>query len=206
MTREARAAWNYVWRWIWLVLVSLMAFGVYWLFLDLIQIMHPLPGMAEVAEELKSKPISACVLKAVAGALFWWRVVKVVVLLGSPFRLGLQVRHLRQNGAANGRVVTVAFVDCPTGPAIRLGVVARSHPTSDKIVRSRVEMLIMVLPCDWAFVVQNSRFWFCKRAPEGIGKQFFEAWKGHHLHWQRTPLRNQSTMSMRALVDNDEPR
>ena len=83
--------------------------------------------------------------------LLWWRIVKVVVLHGAPFTFGLQVSHGRDR--SSGRLTTHARIRGKkriggiTTEFIWLGAIMRSHPSSDKIVRSRLQMLfITILP------------------------------------------------------------
>lgn len=118
-------------------------------------------------------------LKVFAFVLLWWRVVKVSVLLGSPFPFGIRMENGRENGGVSGRLVTMGHVgdmdvkkDGYKG-RFWFGVVVRAHPSSDKIVRARLDLLIMVvLPLGWTLHVRESRLFFQKVDHEGRAKAF----------------------------------
>ena len=50
-------------------------------------------------------------LKVFAGILFWWRVVKVVVLHGSPIPWGLTLASGRESGGVSGRLGHMASIE-----------------------------------------------------------------------------------------------
>ena len=52
------------------------------------------------------------------------------------------------------------------GGRLWFGVIARPHPSSDKLMRSRVEKLILVLPFKRALIVSESRFYFSPASAE----------------------------------------
>ena len=197
----------YLGRWVCLIVVSAVVGVVYWAIVEYVQhlaeVMHAPVDIEEFPEY-----IVAIALKVVAGVLFWWRVVKVVVFLGSPFRLGLAIGHLRENGAENGRPVRIALVE--GRGQLLFGVLARSHPRSDKLVRYRVEMLVMAMPCGRSLLIRGSSFSWLK--PDGFGndharrEEFFKAWRGHHPHWQRHEMdeRNDSD-GMGYMIRYPEP-
>ena len=197
----------YLGRWVWLIVVSVVAAGIFYGVLDhleeLVEVILPL----DENEKLPAG-IVAIALKGLAGILFWWRVVKVMVFLGSPFRLGLAIGHLRENGAENGRPVRMTLIE--GRGQLLLGVLARSHPRSDKLVRYRVEMLVLAMPRGRSFVMRGSSFSWLK--PDGFGNdharrnEFFKAWRGHHPHWQRHEMdeRNDSD-GMGYMIRYPEP-
>ena len=202
--RRARA--NYIKHSVWLVVVSIGAIALYVSFLDFLRVyVLPLTGISNIDTWLAQRSALAWGFTIIAGVLFWWRVVKVVVFLGSPFRLGLKsFTNLRQNGAENGRSVVVTLIEDRDKKGILLGVVARAHPSSDKIVRSRIETLMLELPGHRTLVVRGSVFSWPILGPDGKMDEFFEAWKGHHRYW-----RNQNRdigMSMTQLLKTDEPK
>ena len=190
---------------IWLAIVSVAAIGAY---VPIVLYVEDLAELALDAEESGlPESIVAWALKIVAGALFWWRVVKVAVFFGSPMSIGLEVAYLRENGAENGRPVTVAFIEKRL--ELLLGVVARSHPRSDKIVRSRVDMMIMVIPgTSRFFALHGSRISFPKRGETNLSgrTEFCDAWKAHHRYWKNHSRdANHDKWHMLALIDQTEP-
>ena len=199
--RSIRACRLYVWRWVWLALVTA---GTYFVYVELLEYVEDLTlWVLGLDDEARPDGLVGVALKGVAGFLFWWRVVKVTVFLGSPLSLGLGVDHLRENGAENGRPVTIAMIDDPDLRGILFGVVARSHPRSDKVVRSRVEAIIMALPFGWCFAMRGSRFDLA-RIP--IGKRrgfFFECWRAHHRYTQDHDADPGKTMA--GLIGQSEP-
>ena len=108
-------------------------------------------------------------LKALGIVLLWWRAIKVLVLHGAPFTFGVSMTPGREDSGSKGRLVTLAHVgdDDVHGGGTRgkfwFGFVARSHPASDKLVRSRVELLSMALPCDLTFLVQEGKFFLFRQ-------------------------------------------
>ena len=108
-------------------------------------------------------------LKALGFVLLWWRAIKVLVLHGAPFTFGVSMAMGRQDSGINGRLVTLAHVgdDAVHGSGVHrkfwFGFVARSHPASDKLVRSRVELLSMALPWDFTFLVQEGKFFLFRQ-------------------------------------------
>ena len=193
---------------IWLVIVAVAAIGAY---VPIVLYVEDLVELALDAEESGlPESIVAWALKIVAGALFCWRVVKVAVFFGSPMSIGLEVAYLRENGAENGRPVTVAFIEEPHRLEVLLGVVARSHPRSDKIVRSRVEMMIMVIPGTRRFfALHGSRISFPRRGETDLSgrTEFCDAWKAHHRYWKiHSRDANHDNWQMVALINQTEPR
>ena len=93
----------YVWFWIWLLLVTA---GSIWIYLQISGTIWTLiPGMAELASVEKKGTVRDWlepVVLGLAGLLYWWRVVKVVVLQGSPFAFGMQVAPGRHDDGRRG--------------------------------------------------------------------------------------------------------
>ena len=52
------------------------------------------------------------------------------------------------------------------------GAVFRAHPTSDKLMRSRVELVLLALPCDLTLGIHESRLFFKRTGHEGRATQF----------------------------------
>lgn len=134
--------------------------------------------------------------------LIWWRVVKVTLVLGSPFPLGLKSATLRENGTENGRSVTVAFIESTDPKDVVFGVVARSHPRSDKIVRSRIDVLLVTMFAH-TFVMRGSRF--SKLDADVFRRSWFiESWRHHHRFW-RKEVSGWDKETLSDLVSTKEP-
>ena len=172
---------RYVVTWVWLFSMSVAAIVIYDCLLEYIEDLAI--WLLGLDDEARPDGLVGVTLRVVAGVLFWWRWVKVTVFLGSPFRVGLTVEYLRENGAEVGRPVTVAFIEDVDLRGILFGVVAKSHPRSDKIVRSRVEAVVMALPFGRSFVVRGSRLYLPKLDVVESRKRFFEYWESHHRYW-----------------------
>ena len=100
-------------------------------------------------------------LTTLIGVLLWWRIFKVAVLQGSPIRWGMVVATGRQNEGKAGRLITYSLIgklsDSDRPRTCLFGCVFRAHPTSDKIVRSRLEFLLLSLPFDLTLTIDESR-------------------------------------------------
>ena len=177
---------TYCWLHARIVLVSVASLWLYFSHVDLLArpILDAL-GMAESIETVVAELPSfyygvtiITVLKFVIGMLFWWRAVKVAVLLGSPFKFGVTMAGGRENGGKTGRPVTLAHIgdkdvyrDGYAGK-FWFGLIARSHPASDKIVRSRIEFLIAALPFGGSLLIRESRFMLLKHDHAARGEAF----------------------------------
>ena len=148
----------YVWLWIWFVLVTAMSIWAYLQLVDIgVLLAVQLPTIAERLSPDEQSHIPLALLKFIAGVLFWWRIAKIVVILGSPFPFGLSLSNGRENKGLSGRPVHFSQIGS-FGERIWFGSVLRSHPSSDKLVRCRLEFLILQLPFKLAFVIEESRF------------------------------------------------
>ena len=158
----------YGWLWIWLLLVSAISVFVFKEAFGIAAIaLADIPGVSN-AIDAKATSWLASFLVILGGLLFWWRMVKVLVLHGAPFTFGMEVSDGRQNGGIGGRRATMVFVgDHNAYPqsydgVFLLGVVFRAHPSSDKLMRSRMELLIAALPFERSLVIAESRIWVLK--------------------------------------------
>ena len=152
----------YGWLWIWFGLVAFLSALVYIKFLDIASVsMASLPVFAAALTAAEGSVLST-LLKGTAGLLFCWRTVKVVVLHGSPFPFGLLLTTGRENNGSSGRPVHLVRVE--QGVMLWFGAVLRAHPSSDKLVRSRLELLVLSMPFQTALVVQESRLRMIREA------------------------------------------
>ncbi|MDE0190468.1 MAG: hypothetical protein OXQ90_03850 [Gammaproteobacteria bacterium] len=148
--------------WIRLVVVTVVSLWLYFRYVDVL--VEPVLSLLGVKDEIRTlaaqKPLISYggvhisivhVVKVIVGVLFWWRAVKSLVLLGWPFMFGVRMTGGRQTGKlatlahigdlkTNYNSDTWKFTESYDGK-FWFGLVARTHPTSDKIVRSRIEYL-----------------------------------------------------------------
>ena len=169
---KANAKWYliYGWLWIWLLLVSAISVFVFKEAFGIAVIaLADVPGLSN-AMDAKAASWLASFLVILGGLLFWWRMVKVLVFHGAPFTFGMQVVDGRQNSGTGGRRATMVFVgdydaySQSYDSVFLLGVVFRAHPSSDKLMRSRMELLIAALPFEHSLVIAESRLWVFKEA------------------------------------------
>jgi len=177
---------TYIWLWVRLVVVSVAFAYLYIKYLDaLIQPVLNVTGMAdEIAAATRNVPslvagiTIATPLKLVVGVLLWWRVVKTIVILGSPFAFGVKMGDGREDNGETGRLVTFGKIGdsnvygASYSGKFWFGVVARSHPNSDKLLRKRLEFLVMAMPWDTSFLVHESHFMFRKHDHGSRAKAF----------------------------------
>ena len=155
---------SYAVFWLWLVVVSI-AFALCFIWIQsetnvfsqtLIRVSRdlgfpPIPEMQTTVEYT---------IKVILFVLLWWRLVKVLVLMGSPISWGMNVSNGRQDGGSSGRLVNFMYIGNQRSSQKRLlwyGAVFRAHPTSDKLMRMRLEFLLIALPYGIVFMVNESR-------------------------------------------------
>ena len=113
------------------------------------------------------------ILRVIAISLVTWRVVKVMVLIGSPIRIGISCLRPTNQSSKNltpGRTAHVSFIGDRKRERNRrsvclLCIVLRQHQRSDKLLRYRLETMIVALPFRYTLIIDNSSF-FLKRASE----------------------------------------
>ena len=92
-----------------------------------------------------------------------WRINKVLVLQGSPLAWGMNVSSGRENEGTSGRQVHFMHIGKRSSgesekSSLHYGAVFRAHPNSDKLVRARLEFLVLsIFPFNLAFMVNESR-------------------------------------------------
>lgn len=167
----------YGWLWVWF---GMVASASIWCYVELIEFISTvvwgspaLSALGEVADEAV-----LTVAKAAAGVLFCWRVVKVVVLHGSPIPWGLELSSGRENGGISGRRVHMASIE--GGGKIWFGAVMRAHPASDKLMRTRLEFLIVALPFGRGLMVSESRIHWLGEAEKDMRHQYFVSTAGRY--------------------------
>ena len=136
-----------------------------------------LPWMDRVARELEASWLESLIL-VLGGVLVWWRLVKVFVLHGAPLPLGIAISDGRQNEGRSGRPVTrlhIGDLDVHRGNykgKFWYGAVFRAHPSSDKIMRSRLELLVLALPFGLSLSVHESRLFVRRSGHEYRANQY----------------------------------
>ena len=168
----------YAWFWAWMTMVTIVTV---WVYVQAAGIMSSVALAVANLAETEGKIAAEGwweVVSILVGVLFWWRVVKVVVLQGSPIAFGMELMPGRQDDGRAGRPVARAaignsdvYVGTYTGQ-FWYGAVFRAHPTSDKLMRSRVELLLLALPCGFTLCMHESRLFLNKTGHEGRAKQF----------------------------------
>ena len=159
--------------WVRLLVATVAALWIYFAFIDLLgEAMLALLGVPEGATAKLDGSYLGVVLKYLGAVLFWWRAVKVTVLLGSPFSFWVHMETSRENQGESGRPVILGAIGQTNlylfardgtipGPLL-YGVISRSHPNSDKVVRNRLVALVMALPFGRSLAVEESRVRFPK--------------------------------------------
>lgn len=160
----------YGWQWLWLAMV---ASASAWCYLELVELISSvvwgLPALSSL--EGATDDVVVTVVKAVTGVLFCWRVVKVAVLHGSPIPWGMELSSGRENGGVSGRPVHMASI--AGGGKAWFGVVMRAHAASDKLMRTRLEFLMVALPFGRGLMVSESRVYWISRAEQDKRHQYF---------------------------------
>ena len=160
----------YGWQWLWFAMVGSASLWCYVQLVELISVVvWKLPAMSAFGDATDEVVLTA--LKVLAGALFCWRVVKVVVLHGSPIPWGLTLSSGRENGGVSGRRVHFASIEGVS--KIWFGAVMRAHPASDKLMRTRLEFLIVALPFGRGLMVSESRILWISKSKEEQRLQYF---------------------------------
>ena len=159
----------YAWFWIWMSVVTgasvwaySQAAGILW------SVTLAVANLAELGGKIATDGGSLVVV-ILLGVLFWWRVVKVVVLQGSPIAFGTQILSGRCDEGRAGRPVASAAIgnwknayNATYTGKFWYGAVFRAHPASDKLMRCRVELLVFALPLSFTLCIQESRLFVKK--------------------------------------------
>ena len=179
---------KYTCAWLWFLVVSVSWVGVYMHLLDLTDIvLSEFPILAQARQEVTGSWIATS-LGIVAGLLLWWRITKVLVLHGAPISWWMTFAQGTKEKGINRRAATIVFIGdsfnltSEPGDGYLLYVaIFRPHPRSDKLIRSRLEYLIVTLPFGLALVITESRFAFTRAQPAikrtwayRAGRQYWE--------------------------------
>ena len=134
---------------LWLRLVTVTAVSA-WLYYEIVSFMGTryIPGIFEYfGLEKTTEHWLVFVLVASLYVLFCWRAIKVVVLLGSPFRFGMDRFTGTEFKGASGRpVYLVSIGEESSSSGFYFGAIFKAHQKSDKLLRSRTETIILYIP------------------------------------------------------------
>ena len=167
----------YTWLWFWLLIVTAAAVYIFLVIFDsAVAVVSEFPILLKTIEAKGDSWVTAS-LKLVDGVLFCWRAVKVFVLHGAPLSFGKRVESGRENNVAGGRLVTSVSIGDTTisqyySGEFWFGVNFRAHPTSDKLMRTRLEILIAALPFGRSLVISESRLFLPKHSHLDRAKYF----------------------------------
>ena len=162
-----RKSWlAYGWLVSYLILVGVLSAYVYLEALALAGlVLADFSALSAVREALGDTWIGAAI-RCIAGVLFCWRAVKVLVLHGSPFPYWMSVQ--RKLGKGSRLVWMTEIAQNETIPNVKggaralwFGAIFRAHPTSDKLMRSRLDFLVAAF-LGGALVVDESRIYWRK--------------------------------------------
>ena len=178
-TKSADRRLAYAWFWVWLVAVTGVTAWIYSLAAGLLwRIALGLANLADLDGQFADKDSYEVAVIVLVGVLLWWRVVKTVVLQGSPFAFGMDVLAGRQEDGRRGRPATRIVIgdidvyrNTYTGQ-FWYGAVFRAHPASDKLVRSRLELLLLALPFGFTLAIHESRVLLLRSGHRGRAEQF----------------------------------
>ena len=177
LSEDVRGHLAYGWLWVWF---GLVASASVWCYVELVELISAvvwaLPALSALEHPTDNAVLT--VAKTVTGVLFCWRVVKVVVLHGSPLPWGLQLSSGRENGGVAGRQVHMASIE--RGGKIWFGSVMRAHPASDKLMRTRLEFLIVALPLGRGLMVSESRVHWLSEAEKDKRHQYYVGTAGKY--------------------------
>ena len=208
MSPVTRSYLAYAWFWIWLLAVSVIAVGAYSVTAGFLRdaLLGLAPSTLTNAPDLREWVWTAT--NYILGALVWWRAVKVVVLHGSPIPFGIKLSDGRENNGKSGRLVSRAFIgdlDVYRGDyhgRFLYGGIFRSHPSSDKIMRSRLELLVLALPIGASLIVQESRLFLSMSDHERRARLFrrvFDKYGRKSESMSSDRFRNEVVRHLRAV-------
>ena len=168
MTEKTKGRLAYGWLWFYFFIMTAASVYIYVEALVFVKLLLSDYKVLSNALEIKKGNWIASSIQLIGGILFCWRVVKVVVLHGSPIPFWMNVGWGRQDGGIAGRLVTMVHIgdedvysELYTGE-FWFGVIFRAHHSSDKIMRSRLEFLIAAIPWGRSFIIGEGRILFLK--------------------------------------------
>ena len=156
--------------WLGFLLVSV---GVWVAYTSVLQALPDLLGrLLRIDFNVDDDAAALWVLQQVLFVLLWWRAIKVFVLHGAPIPIGEVSQGLEHDGRSGRPVWQIcignedAFGQTYQG-GFWYGAVFRAHPSSDKLMRSRLVLLILALPLGYMLLVHDSRMFIKKESHKG---------------------------------------
>ena len=151
--------------------------------------------------------LSGDAIFAVAGILVWWRTAKVLVLHGAPFPFGITIADGRQDQGRGGRKVACAtigiFNDSDASNLLYFAIL-RAHPSSDKLMRYRLETLALAMPFGDTLLINESRLYWRKNSSYERVKHYRQIVNRYFPKTETVSLnrfRNELVKGMKALHD-----
>jgi len=173
MTPKSKARWSFVGLLVRLLAVSWVSMWLYFLLTDHLAtwlVFLWSQFISDVASVPRWAPPVGLALEVFLGALVWWRVIKVFVFMGAPLALGVALSSGRQDQGDTGRLVVIAHVGSldvyrtSYDGEFWYGGVFRANPRSDKLMRYRLELLLLGLPfLNRTLVIEESHFYLIKQ-------------------------------------------
>ena len=138
---------NYIFFLAWLVIVSLGLYKVLDALIPMNLVLSILQTVSDLSTDAEDIPDhTKFVITGILYLLLWWRVVKVVVFQGVPFGFGMANKLGSEHKGISGRPVRLYyFSDSNTAKDVWYLGVFVAHPNSDKLVRSRLRYLMLVV-------------------------------------------------------------
>ena len=213
MSEKGRYRTTYAWLWIRSLIVTVVMGWLFcggWIGPNLLEFLDAAmaTNFHHAWTELDSWEVN--VVTSVLFGLLWWRMVKVFVLHGSPFTNGMKVVPGREdNEGASGRLVTLSYIGdwdvYGTDNKVEehgfwMGAIFRAHSTSDKLIRSRLEFLILALPRGCSLVISESRVFLQKTGHIGRAERF-RMWTDKYMSAKKMELMPEDKFR-REIVEN----
>ncbi|MDE0644795.1 MAG: hypothetical protein OXH84_00950 [Gammaproteobacteria bacterium] len=155
---------TYGWFWIRLIVIVVASIFIYREIVGIVTHLFPNFQFADHLKEFRQENWILWGLTVLGGILFCWRVVKVFVLHSSPIAFGMQLLDgVNTETGRRGTIVSIegVNVNSPTEKESKMfwyGAIFRSHRSSEKLMRSRLELLILAFPFKLTFTVVESRW------------------------------------------------
>ena len=152
--------------WLWFIIVSSITISTLYLINEYVShIFNSLPILDAIhsATELGLPSLVGLSIKIVFLSLILWRIVKVVVFQGSPIPWFLNIMEGRQDQGKTGKLMTITHIGninaSSSDPNLLFGAIFRAHPNSDKLIRARLEFLMITFPMDVVLAIHESKFY-----------------------------------------------
>ena len=187
--QSSRVAYGFLW--LWFLIVSAAAICLYAELARLVAVATVISGLGWPSELATAVMASwlAWPLLILGGALFWWRTVKVVVLHGVPLRVtGFQtIPGNTAKNADTGRRTSSSWIGDNNAYGSNyqgqfwFGSILRAHSSSDKLMRSRLELLIIALPAGYSFFIHESQ-WFLRKHTHQDRAKLWRLWRDRYAN------------------------